>query len=500
MDDLDAVDLLDGLDGLAHDPFQPLDQLHAQPRLTGIVGEHVLGLVAQPFGFRAHGSVERLRFGRTLVCDGGEPRFALGTLDAARGEDALLRAHGGGQLLVGLDAGGRFLGRLGKHLYARFQFEQLDRLGAFQLQAPEVLLAGDAGLVGFALGGEASAFRFLRGLDLGLFGRTARRDPFGIRAGFRGDARLCGLCLALGLHLRHGRSLLRARGLDVLFLLQPSHLGLALQGQRLTLGFQVALANGDDGALLDVVADLAALLDDLDELGQTFGVEAVGRVEMLQISLVEIADGDRMKLQPVARDGGAGPLAHRFHESCPILVNVVEGHLRGDCAHGADELALEEAGQPLGLRRHLAQARRGGGHGLARRSDAQEELGIGVHPHPVAGDERVLALGRHAQPREVERDGRDLVDDRQHERAAGDDDLLAAHAGAHEGALGGRALVEPVEQPNDDRHRNEGDDEECDELAHVAAPSGAGILMRLNFSVCSRSAISVGSRSMEDAP
>ena len=48
------------------------------------------------------------------------------------------------------------------------------------------------------------------------------------------------------------------------------------------LGGEIGFADGHDGALLDIVALLAAIFDELDKLREAFGVEAVGRVEILK--------------------------------------------------------------------------------------------------------------------------------------------------------------------------------------------------------------------------
>ena len=95
------------------------------------------------------------------------------------------------------------------------------------------------------------------------------------------------------------RALLGAAELDLAFLLQPGLFGLALDIQRLLFRLQVARADLDHRVLLDVVAQLAAGLDRLDHGGQTFGIEPVGGVEVLDVGLVDIGDGHGFQLQPV---------------------------------------------------------------------------------------------------------------------------------------------------------------------------------------------------------
>ena len=69
--------------------------------------------------------------------------------------------------------------------------------------------------------------------------------------------------------------------LDVALLVEAGGLALALDVERLLLGFEVAGADVDHRVLLDVVPELAPFLDLLDQRGQAFGVEAVGGVEEL---------------------------------------------------------------------------------------------------------------------------------------------------------------------------------------------------------------------------
>ena len=79
-----------------------------------------------------------------------------------------------------------------------------------------------------------------------------------------------------------------AAELDVAFLLEAGVLALALDVERLLLGFEVAGADLDHRVLLDVVAQLAPVLDLLDERGQAFGVEPVRRIEEFEVGLVEV--------------------------------------------------------------------------------------------------------------------------------------------------------------------------------------------------------------------
>ena len=134
----------------------------------------------------------------------------------------------------------------------------------------------------------------------------AMRDLLDLLAG--GDLRLLGLGLAQGALARHLGTLQRAALLDVALLLEPRGLALPLDVERLLLGLEVARADADHRVLLDVVAQLAALLDLLDQLGQAFGIEPVRRVEELQVGLVEIGDGDAI---PARGRSGRAPRRRR---------------------------------------------------------------------------------------------------------------------------------------------------------------------------------------------
>ena len=107
-----------------------------------------------------------------------------------------------------------------------------------------------------------------------------------------------------------------------------------------------------------------------------------------------------------------------------------------------------------------------------------------------------------------------VVDDRQHEGAAVDHHPLAEQAGAHEGHLLRRAAIEPVHQIDDDRDDDDRDDQPEDQgpiswpdmcfLPSRASRRAVCRLCRrpicLKFRVCSVSATSTGSRSIEEAP
>ena len=131
----------------------------------------------------------------------------------------------------------------------------------------------------------------------------AMRGPLDLLA--RRDLGLLGLGLAQRALARDLGALHGAADLDVALLLEPRGLALALDVERLPLGFEVAGADPDHRVLLDVVAQLAPRLDLLDQPGQAFGVEAVRGVEVFEVGLVEV--GDARPIRARARSAPAPP-------------------------------------------------------------------------------------------------------------------------------------------------------------------------------------------------
>ena len=257
----------------------------------------------------------------------------------------------------------------------------LDRSGALDVALPHLALGGDTRGVDRALVGDLGFFDFLArqqflflhragALDLAVTGLAFGGDAgFGDRL-FVGDAglldrlaggnlRLLGLGFAQRALARHLGALQRAAHLDVAFLVEAGGLALALDLQRLALGIEVAGADLDHRILFDVVAQLALGLDVLHQAGQALGVEPVRRIEIFEIGLIEIGDGDQLQLKPVLgqRLGGGG-LEPR-DVLAALLVHLLHGHFGGHRADRGDELAGEQGVQLLRLQR--APSERGGG-------------------------------------------------------------------------------------------------------------------------------------------
>ena len=363
----------------------------------------------------------------------------------------------------------------------------LDGPGAIDLAALGVLVLGDARLGQDALLGDPGLLDLLAGGDLGLLDGALALDlaladlALGRDAGLadgplvgnlglldllaRGDLGTLGLRVAQGSLARQLGALDGAADLDVALLIEARRFALALDVERLLLGLEVACADADHRVLLDVVAQLAAVLDLADQLGQAFGVEAVRRVEELQIGLVEIGQRHGLELQAVLRQRLGGGRLDALQVDAPLLVHLHHAHLGGDRAQRRDELARQESVQSLLL--HGAPAKRRGGqrHRIPRRRDANVEVRVDVDAHAVLGDERVVLGAGHAHLQHVHVDRRDVVDDRQHEGAAVDDDALAHQARADERDLLGRSPIEPVDEVDDDRDGDDRHDQPQDDGA-----------------------------------
>ena len=90
--------------------------------------------------------------------------------------------------------------------------------------------------------------------------------------------------------------------------------------------------------LFDVVAQLALGLDVLHQAGQALGVEPVRRIEVFEVGLIEIGDGDRLQLKPVLGERlGGGGLEPR-DVLAALLVHLLHGHFGGHRTDGGDEL------------------------------------------------------------------------------------------------------------------------------------------------------------------
>ena len=140
-----------------------------------------------------------------------------------------------------------------------FQRAARGNLGQFRVFLPLYLQA--AGVIGGPdtlslhrlIGGDAQAFRLLLRLHLGLVDGNGRLRAFGLNLG-----------LLRGLADFDGAALVDAGKFQI-----------AVNFQRAARGLVILLLDVDARLVLDLVADLAAVLDLFGQLGQALGVKGV---------------------------------------------------------------------------------------------------------------------------------------------------------------------------------------------------------------------------------
>ena len=291
----------------------------------------------------------------------------------------------------------RLLGRL-----ARGDVGLLDRTPALDLAPLGLFLVGDAGFGDLTLLNDPRRLDLLARRDLGCFHGLRTLDFALADFLFRCDARLgnrvlvgdaglfhllardvlglLGLGLALGALPGDFGALGGALGFDLALLFEPGGLALAFDVERLLFGLQIARTDLDHRLLFDVVALLALGFDVLDQPGQTFGVELIGRVEEFKVGLVDVGDGEGFELQTVLRQRFGGGVADPPDIVAALFVHLVKGHFRGDRAQRRDELAVEERVQPILLHGPASERRGGNRDRLVGRRNANVELRIDVQP------------------------------------------------------------------------------------------------------------------------
>jgi hypothetical protein len=182
-----------------------------------------------------------------------------------------------------------------------------------------------------------------------------------------------------------------AAHLDVTLLVEAGGLALAFDIECLPFGFEVPGADPDHRILLDVVAQFASGFDLLHQAGQAFGVEAIRGIEVFEVGLVEVGDGDGFEFEAVLRQrlGGAGLDARDILAA--LLVHLFHRHFRGDGADRRDELAGKQRVELFRLHGAASERCRSDRDGFSRGLDADVEVGLDVDAHPVAGDDGILS-------------------------------------------------------------------------------------------------------------
>ena len=400
------------------------------------------------FGFRHHGDRHRVGLGGLARRDHVDDLVALGDFDGLGGGDLFLgrnrqRARGLGDglrlgLLLAL-GGDRDRAFLRDDLQVAFHFgvAALHREIGFDL-------SGVARLVGFGL--LVGDRQFLLDAVFGFVLHRGLLDLRGLRAhrsGLVGDvALLRQFRLALG-------------GFD---------------GQRGLPGDEVLLGDVDLGGADDLVALLLAFPGDLGQRRQTVGVEEIARVEMLDVALVEPGQRHRFELEAVVLDVGADRFLHRLDEGRALLLQLFEVHGGGDRTKTVDEFRLDQLAQFAGIVGAAAQRLRGERDRRGIGFDAHVEFGADVDAHAVLGDQRIRAAARDFEPQRLQVDRGRRVENRQHERAAVEDDFLAAEAGADIGFVTGRTAVEFCKQETDNKNDNDANSDGYCKFPHVFKP------------------------------
>ena len=385
------------------------------------------------FGFRHHGDRHRLGLGGLSRRDHVDDLVALGDFGGAGGGDLFFGRNG--ERTRGLGDGLRLglllaLGRDRDRAFLRDDLQVALHFGVAALHRQIGFdLSGVARLIGFGL--LVGDRQFLLDAVFGLVLHRGLLDLRGLRAhrgGLVGDVAL----------LRQFR--------------------LALGGfdrQRGLAGDEVLLRDVDLGGADDLVALLFALPGDLGQRRQAVGVEEIARVEMLDVALVEPRQRHRFELEAVVLDVGADRFLHRFDEGGALLLQLFEVHGGGHRTQAVDEFGLDQFAQFAGIVGAAAQRLRGQRDRRGIGFDAQIEFGADVDAHAVLGDQRVRAAAGDLEPQRLQIDRGGRVENRKHERAAVEDDFLAAEAGADIGFVTRRAAIEFGKQEADNKNDNE---------------------------------------------
>ncbi|MEY9639456.1 hypothetical protein ABIF66_007710 [Bradyrhizobium japonicum] len=256
-----------------------------------------------------------------------------------------------------------------------------------------------------------------------------------------------------------------ARGLvgDVALLRELGLLLGALDGQGLLPSLEVLLRNRHLVVAHDRVAVAPACLSDGLQLGQTFGVEEVFRIEEFHIRLVELGQRHRFKLETVGFYVRFHGRLHMLDEVAALLLQLQDGHGGRHRPQAVYEFCLDLVTQGFGVIRQRAQRLAGERNALIVRTDAHVELGDDVDAQAVLGDQGFPLLALDGEPQRLQVDAGVGVEDRQDHGAAVEHDLLAAEAGTHEGLVASGALVEDGEDdPEDDDQRDADHGRDCD--------------------------------------
>jgi hypothetical protein len=260
---------------------------------------------------------------------------------------------------------------------------------------------------------------------------------------------------------------------NVALLRQLRFLLLALDLQRLLLGFEILLRDRDLGVADGQVALLPLGLGDARQRGQALGVEGVVGIEILGVGLVEAGERGAFQLQAVQQQVGRHCLLHRLHELGALFLQIGQRHGRRDRAQRVDELGFDQLTQLLGVVGAIAEGLGGECDRLGVRLHADIELDADVDAHAILGDHGVDFLALHLEAQGLQVDPSKRLEHRQHQRAAVQHDLLSPEAGADIGDVLGGPAVEPADDGADGDQADDPDDHrqaDCENQFHETVP------------------------------
>ena len=235
---------------------------------------------------------------------------------------------------------------------------------------------------------------------------------------------------------------------------------LLLDLQQLELGVELALADGDGGALLGVVNLAPRIRSDRGDDLQALGVEHVVLVEELLAALLQGDDGDFFQSKAVGVEALDHAVLDCLGEGVAVLVELAQGLGGRKAAQRADDLGFEEIADLLGVEGALAEAAGGGEQVLLAAADVRVELRHHVDADLVGGEHRLVARAADDELQRFQGDPRDLVEHRQDQCASAQAHPGPEVAGADEPHVGGRPLVYPDRDDVEDRDQDDHEEDE----------------------------------------
>ncbi len=164
-------------------------------------------------------------------------------------------------------------------------------------------------------------------------------------------------------------------------------------------------------------------------------------------------------------------------------MQAVHGIARRHRLHGVDEAALQQVAYAVGRERLGAERLRGCRDAFLGGHDAHVEFELDVDPHAIFGDHRFLGCAADLDAQRAHVDLFDLVQERQRQTSAGDQDALAAESGTHQRDVARRFAIEAIEEHHRDRNHDgdNGNGKQPPEDDHVGPSSPQALRLLLGF-------------------